>query len=86
MWILQSMVMIHKLLDTVYNRFIQMDQKMSEISLENSLAFMDFGKYKLANANVDNYFTKLNSMCNQYIDINSSEEGSETDRKSNYYK
>ena len=35
---------------------------------------MDFGKYKLSNANADHNFTKINFMWDQYIDSSRSKE------------
>ena len=56
-------------------RFIQMEKKLSERTLEKNLVFTDFEKYRLANTNVDQTFTNLNIMCNKEIVSNRSEEG-----------
>ena len=59
------------------NIFIQMEQRLIEITFKNNQGFMDFGKYKLANVNTDQYFTKLNNKWYQEIYSSRSKEVSE---------
>ena len=53
------------------NIFIQMEQRLLEMPFNNNLGFIDFGKYKLATINTDQYFTKLNNKWYQEIYISS---------------
>ena len=75
-----SAVEIHNLMDTIDNGFILVEKLLAEIPLENNSWFVDFGRYKLANSNTYQYFTKLNYMWNQDIYIIISEESSETEK------
>ena len=56
MEILTSTILIHKQVNWMKNRFIQIEQILSEKMLENNLGFLDFVKYKLDNANANHTF------------------------------
>ena len=72
-------MVIQKWLDTMDNRLIQMKKLLTERPLEKNLGFMDFGKYKLENSNVDHAFTKPKDTRNQEIGSSSGEEYSDTE-------
>jgi len=67
---LPSTIVIHKRVDTLDTRFAKMEQNLADRPLEQTLGFIDFGKYRKAPTNSDHAFVKVNDMWSEPIDAN----------------
>jgi hypothetical protein len=76
---LPSMIVIHKRVDTLDSRLVQMKGQLANNPLKMNLGFFNFGKYTLAPDDAVFAFIKINDMWNEPIQavMNSEEESSE---------
>jgi hypothetical protein len=65
---LPSTIVIHKRVDTLDTCFAKMEQNLAERPLEQTLGFIDFGRYQKADVNSDHAFVRVNDMWDEQVD------------------
>ena len=74
---LPSSLVIHKRVDTLDSRLVEMEGALVSNPLERNLGFYDFGKYTTAPGDANFAFEKIADLWNEEItaDLNSDDEG-----------